>query len=116
MFPIKFWNVYERVMENNPRTSNFVEGFHSKLNKCIKTYHPSMWKFLTVIRRIQQQTENSLTKLQAPDGLPRLQSNKCRVVNEHLTNILKSYRKTFKFNAFKTWIFKLINFVPAYKN
>jgi len=64
-----------------------------------------------VIRRIQHDTENNLAKLDAPGGLPRLQKKKFRVLNEYLINFLMCYKQKFKFRAFKTWIFKVINFV-----
>jgi len=115
MFPIKFWNVHERTLDNSPRTSNFVGGFHNKLNKLIKTHRPPFCKFLMIVRRIQHQTEISLTKLNAPGGLPRLQQKKYREANLKLTNFLKSYRQTFKVNAFTTWIYKVTAFVPEYQ-
>ena len=40
MFPISFWSVLERVQNGVPRTSNFLERYHNKLNLLMKNRKP----------------------------------------------------------------------------
>ena len=58
LFPLNFWNVHERVKNGVPKTSNFVEGFHSRLNKIIRGKRPPIWKFLSSLRQIPTSTSS----------------------------------------------------------
>ncbi|CAF4615362.1 unnamed protein product, partial [Didymodactylos carnosus] len=46
MFPIPFWNMHDRVLNNQHRTNNKVEAWHRKLNCAFQCYHPTLWTFL----------------------------------------------------------------------
>jgi len=63
LFSISFWNVYDRVKYNVPRTSNFIEGWHNKFQKLLKTHAPTMWKFFFCMLTEQNNTENVFQKL-----------------------------------------------------
>ena len=42
MFPLAFWNVYNRTALALLRTNNSVETFHNMLTKSVSNYRPSI--------------------------------------------------------------------------
>jgi len=64
-FPIPFWNCYDRLMDNQPRTTNSVEGWHHRLNTIVDGAHPSMWKSLDCIRKEQRHWEQKCANLRS---------------------------------------------------
>ena len=45
MFNIEFWNVHNRVINDDPRTNNKLEGHHNLLNSTLGFSHPTIWIF-----------------------------------------------------------------------
>ena len=61
IFPIHMWNHFEE----NDRTNNPVEGYHSKLKKFLR-HHPNIWVF---IKKIQsEESVATLKYLRIKDG------------------------------------------------
>ena len=50
-FPIEFWNVRERVLNDLPRANNAVEGFHNALQSSITSTHPNLWKLCIALKK-----------------------------------------------------------------
>ena len=44
LFPVKLWNVRERLFNDSPKSNNSVEGFHQALKSSITSMHPKIWK------------------------------------------------------------------------
>ena len=49
LFPLNFWNVTDRVVNNLSRTTNGVEGWHNKFNRCVNAANPSIWKLIEAL-------------------------------------------------------------------
>ena len=49
-FPPTIWNVSDRVVSDQPRTSNAIEAFHNAMNKSVTNTHPSIWKLLDALK------------------------------------------------------------------
>ena len=49
-FPIALWNHNVTI---GPRINNFVEGFHSKLNKAIGSPHPNTFKLINLFQNYE---------------------------------------------------------------
>ena len=43
VFPTAIWNCHERVLNDLPRTTNLLEGFHNKLNRFCETNHSNLF-------------------------------------------------------------------------
>ena len=105
---------YQSLLSGVPRTSNFVEGFHSKFNKALGVKRPPMWRFIFQINQFQTQTENSMSKIESPGGLPRLQRRKNREKRQRLLDTCKLYHSRFGTRKFITWITRITIRVPDF--
>lgn len=52
-FPPQTWNAYNLVLNGVQRTTNSVEGWHSKFQKAIVTHHANIWKFIEHLKKDQ---------------------------------------------------------------
>ena len=57
---VESWNHYDN---DRPRTTNNVEGWHSKINKTCKTAHPNIYTMLKMLQNIQSANEAKLIQL-----------------------------------------------------
>ena len=50
-FAITLWNMYERTVQELPRTNNAIEGYHQHLQSAVLCHQPNIWRFLEVLQR-----------------------------------------------------------------
>lgn len=43
------WNFYDRIINNKPRTTNAVEGWHNAFNRAVSRAHTSMGEFINCL-------------------------------------------------------------------
>ena len=53
LFPIYLWNFHMDTPFGPPRTTNAVEAWHRNFNATVGCHHPSIWKFITALKREQ---------------------------------------------------------------
>lgn len=53
-FPIAWWNVYERTLNEQPRTNNSAEAGHRRFSSELALSHPSIWHFIDTLRKTQK--------------------------------------------------------------
>lgn len=54
MFPPAMWNVFERVLNGRDRTNNHAEAAHRRLQSELQMDHPSLWKLIDGLRKVQK--------------------------------------------------------------
>ena len=42
--------VYERTLGSEPRTTNFLEGWHHRISSILGQVYPNIWKFLEFLK------------------------------------------------------------------
>ena len=52
-FPIDLWNYHYDTPLGLPRTTNAVEAWHRSFNATVGCHHPSIWKFISALKREQ---------------------------------------------------------------
>ena len=57
--PPKIWSVYDRVINQDPRTNNFLEGWHWRFLTIVDVHHQDIYKFLSKLTGEQAHTEMS---------------------------------------------------------
>ena len=90
MFPIKLWNVHDRVSANLPRTNNSIEGWHNAFAKRVSIAHPTITKLADRIRREQSKFEIDVAQIQ--QGLePKPKKKKYRLLDERIHRLVEDY-------------------------
>ena len=89
-FPIATWNINGRVVNNLPRTNNHVEGWHNKFANHVGANHPSIWKFLNVLKNEERMHYVSIVQMTA-GYLPPVQRAKYRDCTQRIANIVHNY-------------------------
>ena len=51
LFAHEFWNINQRVVDNLPRTTNALEGWHRSFNHSFSVAHPNIWIFINGLKR-----------------------------------------------------------------
>ena len=86
-FPIKLWNVFDRVNNDQPRTNNSIEAFHNAL-QTVTNSHPTIWRLIECLRREEGLASKRLVDLRMGNSDRK---KKYRSINEKLDKILKRY-------------------------
>lgn len=50
-FPIPLWNCRQATLNGDPRTTNSLEGWHRGVQGHFGSDHPSIWKFIDILRK-----------------------------------------------------------------
>ena len=90
LFEHDLWSVYDRVLNNRPRTTNAVEGWHNAFSQSLGQSHANVWTFIDCLKREDAMTRLTITQIQAEFPAP-LQKRIYRNVNEQLWNIVVDY-------------------------
>lgn len=93
VFPPTLWSVHENVLNNIPRTSNNLEGWHCKWNGLLKAGNPS---FYSVVKQFQlEESSVNAELLRVLQGIPsKKRVRKVVELDEKLQQIVKSYDRT----------------------
>ncbi len=86
MFPVSSWNQHQRTLDGLPRTNNHLEGWHRRLLTNVAGCHPSIWKFLEILRKEQALNTQVITQMLAGQNAPQ-QRRKYKDCQERLQNI-----------------------------
>lgn len=75
----QWWSVYERVLNDEPRTTNMLEGWHRRFGELVAKYHPYIYDFIGCLRSEQSRTDTVIGKLlmgNAPQGMRKAEKDK----------------------------------------
>ncbi|XP_044005459.1 uncharacterized protein LOC122850365 [Aphidius gifuensis] len=93
LFELKLWNCYERVVNNDSRTNNSVEGWHSSFNTLFSSAHSSMGEFINCLKDEQSQTEIFLAQIDVQRDISPYKKRRYAEVDNRLVKIVMSYDK-----------------------
>jgi hypothetical protein len=88
LYEIEFWNCYNRVIINLPRTTNCLEAWHRSLNfKCV-IHHLNLGKYLEIL--IQENERIRVNLIQTRKFIDV--KNKDLIKEEMLRIVLRNYK------------------------
>ena len=87
LFPPALWNLYERTLNGENRTNNHAEAANRKLQVEFGMEHPTIWKFIRTLHKIQKSRDTFLEQLIAGHA-PPLKLKKYRDADDRLQNIV----------------------------
>ena len=90
LFPIPMWNLYERVLNGDPRTNNNVESWHSQIQLDVNS-NLTLNKLINLFRNEQGNTETKIVQILSGDVYEK--SKKSLKKDTNLLNLCKKYNK-----------------------
>ena len=90
-FPLPIWNVYNRILEDLPRTNNSVEGWHRAFQQTIDCHYPSVYKLIDQFRKEQDRVEIDIQRFYA--GIRNAKASKLNNIqlNQRLKILVQNY-------------------------
>lgn len=86
-FEQHMWNHFDT---DGARTTNHLEGWHSKLNRIVKKSHPNLFEFILVIQ--VEQSVNEIKLLQIEGGAARpIKKRKYRRLEEKISDLKQKF-------------------------
>lgn len=89
-FPIQIWNCYERTLNGDSRTNNFVEAWHGSFDGTIQS-HPTVNELLQQILVEQKNVESIWRQLAA--GVPVVRSKKELQREDRILKAVQRYNR-----------------------
>ncbi|CAF3920813.1 unnamed protein product [Rotaria sp. Silwood1] len=89
-FSIQTWYVHDRVLQDLPRSNNFIEGWHRAFNNRISMKHPTITKLAKCILREQANFEMDIERILVGQQ-PKPKKKTYATLDSRLKRIVASY-------------------------
>ena len=86
------WSVYERTLRDEPRTTNFLEGWHRRFQKVVSKHHPDIYEFIRHLKGEQSNTEAGIQRLIA-GAKPKTARRRVILGNTRIRSIVQAYHQ-----------------------
>lgn len=96
LFHPEIWSVYDRVISETDRTNNHAEAAHRRLQCELSMDHPTIWKFINTLKKIQCGRDVFYEKLRAGFEPPH-KLKKYVQADIRIKNIVTEYTTTRTF-------------------
>ena len=90
LFTIGMWNYHHDTPFGLPRTINAVEAWHRSFNATVGCHHPTIWKFVTALKREQGLVE--LRQTEFVTGARPAKRSKDQANEDALKQLVGSYQ------------------------
>lgn len=90
IFDIYLWNQYDTVLAGLPRSNNIVEGWHNGFQSLVGTTNPTLWTFLSAVKKEETLTFAKKVKMAMRED-PEPQKKKWREYNERLDAMIEDF-------------------------
>ncbi|KAB0794901.1 hypothetical protein PPYR_11740 [Photinus pyralis] len=87
-FPSELWTVFERTLNGDARTNNIVEAAHRALQAEMGMDHPTLWKFIDSLKKVQSGRDQTFEEYIRGDG-PIPKRRKYIQADNRILNILQ---------------------------
>ncbi|KAG0442190.1 hypothetical protein DMUE_0464 [Dictyocoela muelleri] len=100
IFSILFWSVHERVLKDQPRTNNALEGWNSSLNNNIFQKNPSLYEIGNELKKHHAIVENKISRLLIKSSIQKNQFSE--TYNDKIKKIVENYDDYYSLDFLKT--------------
>lgn len=90
LFPTEMWNMHQRTLDGDDRTNNYAEAGNRRLKSELGMLHPTIWKFIDVLRQVQKGRDEYFEKLSCGHE-PELKLLRYRKADERILKIVSEY-------------------------
>jgi len=84
------WNVHDRVVQHLDRTDNHAEAAHRRIQAELQMDHPTLWKFIDGLKKVQKGRDLFHEQLVAGHAPPR-KLLRYQLCDERIQRIVQSY-------------------------
>lgn len=88
-FPRAMWTVYDRTLRGEGRMKNLAQAAHRRLQQEFAVSHPSIWKFIDGIRKVQHNRDSILERFNT-GGLPTPKNRRYLDTDRNLLHIVRT--------------------------
>ena len=88
-FPINLWNYHLDTPFGIPKTTNAVEAWHRSFNSTVGCHHPTIWRFISALKREQGLVEVRHAKFLA--GNAPTKRKRCQASEQALIDLVLCY-------------------------
>jgi len=90
LFPPIIWNLHDRVLSKEDRTNNHAEAENRRLYLQMAVDYPTLWAFISCLRRIQSGRDTFFCQLQAGKSPPK-KKKKYVDVDKRILKLVSDY-------------------------
>lgn len=90
LFPHEMWNVFNRTLNQQDRTNNHAEAAHRRLQTELSMDHPTIWKLIDGLRKVQANRDFYYEHLVAGHN-PPVKLKKYRDADQRILTIVRDY-------------------------
>lgn len=90
-YSITLWNHYDSVVNEESRTNNASEGWHTRFISMVGMVHPPFYRFLVSLRKEQNSTEGLFQRMDLGQPVRRAPPTACRTREDRIKNIVERY-------------------------
>jgi hypothetical protein len=90
MYKIDLWNCYDAVKDGLAKTNNSCEGWHNAFNNHLCVNHPTIWRFIDVLKKEQSIVDLRVTNLLS-GGTPRPPRKKYADSAQCIENVVNDF-------------------------
>ena len=94
--PISMWNISSAVEYDEPRTNNASEGGNTALNRAFSASHPSMWTFISTLRKFHSWVETKYQQTSVGTATLEPVAERWRVRKARIKHVVESYNPADK--------------------
>lgn len=91
-FPPSVWNHHGN---DGPRTTNHLEGWHSKLNRAVMKAHPNLFEIINILKKEQAANEVKLLQLEG-GAQPPSKKRKYKIIDDRLSSLKRQLASNIK--------------------
>ncbi|KAK4885771.1 hypothetical protein RN001_002042 [Aquatica leii] len=90
LFPVDMWNLHERTLNGEDRTNNHAEASHRRLQTELAMDHPTIWKLIEGLKKVQKGRDVFYERLVAGNSPPK-KLKKYRDADERILRLVRDY-------------------------